>query len=526
MSNLAQLQNREVQGISSWANDARNASNVTNVRHFLYAAIRSHLDQYASILADMKKRAFSNLSADLECFATAICTLIEVYMADFARFRSLSDPAHSKLILSALGGVRRCLDLLSSSDSSSASLMQKASCAFLPPNHEALHCEDAMISVNAAVKALQLLIKNLLVDNRVKETRAALAIVAGIGRMRKQCGPYKESLTYLDSQAAWGREVLRTTDFSDSDIAKQLAEFSMSSPSGNGDLVVASQMATKINSIVGDCEAENNNDVQGEDIPDPDSLVQCEAIKPTNAFAVADVILDAVDNALSEAEWGVGRSSSLKNSPKIDSSTESQAAYLLKLAQTAESTSHGRLCCAVNVLGRLTRCAIGKWKLQERIVKSVTRCYKVLSLATKLQAASKTDPRESFVELIDSTKIMGPHLWTFLSFLGSEQEQPGRANLQSQRASKEARIMPLLIYEAERFEKLLIACQRHTKINLLKGMKRNTARDFRISRDLLSEEENDESDDDRPLSTRNLMRNTAAGDNSTNEPQRKKRRSS
>lgn len=119
----------------------------------------------------------------------------------------------------------------------------------------------------------------------------------------------------------------------------------------------------------------------------------------------------------------------------------------------------------------------------------------MLTIATQAQVKRKGDPRTSFVSLINECKRLTPTIWTYLAFVGHDtgEEKFGKAS----KAAREARVMPQLVYEVERFEKVLIGAQKRTKIRLLQGMRRNIARDFRIREDRLRDEEMEAAEDNQ-----------------------------
>eukprot|EP00171_Calliarthron_tuberculosum_P010198 IDg10198t1 len=270
----------------------------------------------------------------------------------------------------------------------------------------------------------------------------------------------------------------------------------------NDDLRVSEEIIDRIHVVVGDCDA--TADAPQPTLAEGDkSLAFAESIRRATSLGAVDSVLDTLDNALTDVEWCLARMLSLEltaaaASENADHDSRSTPLPFLyaernrekKAAQQtnrAEDAAQTRLEGVIRNLQALTCCAVAKWALQERILRIVTRTYKQLSIATQAQIKRKADPRTSFVSMIEACKALGPCLWMYLAFLGTDAGQD--VSRKGGKASKEARIMPQLVFEVERFENLLISAQKHTRINLLKGMRRNTARDFRIQEDLLKTSE-------------------------------------
>lgn len=254
-------------------------------------------------------------------------------------------------------------------------------------------------------------------------------------------------------------------------------------------------------------------------------------IGTVNVFFAIEVLLDVVSSAFDDVEWCLGRMSSLEAaavmarsnlngtgtaSPrKITQAAATSAEHtelLERRVLRAEDRANRRLTKVVEILIELLSSSIAKSGIQERLLRAATRCYKILSTAVQAQARRRTDPRTTFLEMITVGKRLTPTVWDYAVLLTGGTGGAGRSGKAAQAmAAKEARIVPQLVYEIERFEKLLIAAQKRTKIELLSGLLRNQARDMKI--DAADDKEN-ESDDGggggngsgRPLSVGGLLR--------------------
>jgi hypothetical protein len=179
---------------------------------------------------------------------------------------------------------------------------------------------------------------------------------------------------------------------------------------------------------------------------------------------------------------------------------------LERMVNKAEDAAQTRAEQVVEVLTELTCCSIAKWSYQERLLRAVTRCYRVLSISAQAQARRRDDPRPSFLSLLDTSKGLAPALWSYMTFLGSNEKESDSGKPGASSAAKEARIMPQVVYEVEKFEKVLIAAQKYTRIPLLRGIQRNTARDYKINADkLMSDKESDDGNGGGRLSVEKLL---------------------
>lgn len=86
---------------------------------------------------------------------------------------------------------------------------------------------------------------------------------------------------------------------------------------------------------------------------------------------------------------------------------------------------------------------------------------------------------QAFQQLVDKCgKSLTPQVYTTM-FLHQEEA--------SGKIKRETTLKPNLVFEAEKFESLLIKYGKKTKKNLLKQFKRSEVRDFRISNDKIRE---------------------------------------
>lgn len=317
-----------------------------------------------------------------------------------------------------------------------------------------------------------------------------------------------ESLHTVEKQSAfigkrvqWASDVITLKQIRDSSIVKTLLATCLVYTENNSDLRRAGDLCERLHEVLGDCD--ENAEPPERDEENAEKLSSALSIQQETALGVVDTILDLIDRGICDVEWCLGHMLSLESavgnsSVELDSlhckenaeqdidAMQQEAAA--KQAIRAEDAAQVRLEDIVRTLGGLARCAIGKWVHQERLLKLITKTYKVICSATQAQAKRRGDPRTTFTSLINVCKGLAPTLWTYLAFVGSEVPEDNATKGPS-RAAREARVVPQLVYEVERFEKVLITAQKRTKINLLRGMRRNIARDFRIREGRLREED-------------------------------------
>lgn len=468
-----------------------------HLRVYLLALAQKHVDEFVSSSVATMKRDDNKRHAKgkLEMF-TAVETLVSMAMGDFKRFRRASDDAGGQGGLRSLQIAESCvgaLDILNNGDGS----MVASFCKAMLPKAD----EDNAIQKHAEIcettcDALEKLVENLLGDELGKEVIVVLRIYEQLLKcVQSVSATIEEQAAFLERRSQWAVSVVSSQSSEESGIVRMLFQICLRYSENNNDLRRGDEICIRLLEVIGDCDAG----------AEPPEVVGRSQRKLTGALAVTkeaflpivDVICESVERALLDVEWCLGRMASLESvldlqldSVKAEENGEKGVEdQLAKHAIRAEDAALTRLDGAMRVVRGMCRCAIGKWTQQERILKLATKCYKLLFIATQSQVKRKGDPRLSFTAMVEESKILSPVLWTFLSFVGQEsKDTTGKA---LNKVTKEARIMPQLVYEVERFEKVLIAAQKKTKINLLRGFRRQTARDFRIREDLLPVDEDE-----------------------------------
>lgn len=480
------------------------------LRMYLLAVVQKHVEDFISTMSKDCYSETCNSEDGVGGFVSkAIEDLVKMAMNDFKQFRRSPSSANSQGGIAALQIAERCacaLNYLRKRDKSRTASF----CSALMPSPSLVEHTSPEEIFEAAVEALEQLVESLVEDESFKE--AALVIRmhdAMIHSIVESFRTVEKQSAFIEKRVLWATDVVALKPVRDCSIVKTLLTTCLEYTENNNDLRRAGHLCERLHEVLGDCD--ENAEAPERDEDSREKLSSAQSVQKETAFVVVDAILELIDRGICDVEWCLGRMISLEcavgnSSVEVDSShcKESseqdiealQQEAAAKQAIRAEDAAQVRLEGIVRSLAGLARCAIGKWVQQERLLKLITKAYKVICSATQAQSKRRGDPRTTFTSLIDVCKGLGPTLWTYLAFVGSEKAED-RTTKGPSRAAREARVVPQLVYEVERFEKVLIATQKRTKINLLRGMRRNIARDFRIREDRLQEENNSENEEDR-----------------------------
>eukprot|EP00177_Eucheuma_denticulatum_P006860 GFKZ01012484.1.p1 GENE.GFKZ01012484.1~~GFKZ01012484.1.p1 ORF type:complete len:1447 (-),score=208.20 GFKZ01012484.1:97-4437(-) len=471
------------------------------LRSYLLAAALKHVEDFISLMS--RENHADSANAAKEIFE-AVSGLVRMAMSDFKRFRRTTAPSLCQGGMIALRIAERCtfcLALLRGKDSE----ITLGFCHALLLKPE---CSQGRWStgdiLESAVDALEKLIDSLMDDELLKEATIALQMHSALVRaITGTLSGVEKISSFLDKRVLWAREILSSKAVSDTGIIKTIVHVCLVYTENNNDLRRAGHLCQRLLEVIGDCDenAEMPEGIENDD----ERLVCAKCVQQETSLAVVEAILDVLEGAITDVEWCLNRMASLESAvdngsieadsshsreSEEDQNDAAQQQMVAKQAMRAEDAAQLRLEGVVRTLRGLARCAIAKWGQQERLLKVITKTYRTLCISAHAQSKRRGDPRTSFTSLVNECKGLAPTLWTYLAFVGGETAMD-KTSKGASRASKEAKVMPQLIYEVERFEKVLIAVQKKTRINLLRGMRRNIARDFRIREDLLRDESDD-----------------------------------
>ncbi|PXF46357.1 Fanconi anemia group I protein-like [Gracilariopsis chorda] len=489
------------------------------LRLYLLAVTKKHIENFSTVLSKPgHDKSFAG-EEKMNTLMRSVNVFVNIVMSDFKKFRRSSSDISRQGGLKALQAAESCTSVLPFIIRHKPKALSTF-CKALTPVDSDFDNRTEATTLETAVELLEGLIDNLIEDAMLKEVTVALHIrdvlvksaFAVLNGLDTRSG-------FLTKRVQWSVDALSRKKIADDHIVKTLVCSCLVYTENNNDMRRANDLCVRLLSVVGDCDANMATpDEDGSNCLDA-KLSSAVAIEKGTCFPVVEGILDAIESAISDVEWCLSRMSSLEaaaagsefslpSQPKTRAEDKSKLQEeVAKQSIRAEDAALLRLEGVVRALRGLTTCAIGKWGLQERLLRLVTKTYKVLCLATGIQAKRKGDPRTSFISLINEVKGLAPTLWTYLAFIGADSMNEVHQR-NSGRAASEARVMPQLIYEVERFEKVLISAQKRTTVSLLRGMRRNIARDFRIREDLLHDEDQEESNgENNNLEQQNESRN-------------------
>ncbi|CAN8065972.1 unnamed protein product [Agarophyton chilense] len=489
-----------------------NMKELEELRVYLLSITKKHIDDFVSTALKHSKGVTKSREQPFDDMMTSVNTFLRIVMKDFEKYRESPPTIPGQGGLNALQAAESCAIALELAVRYEPKCLSDF-CKALSPVTSEFDMRDETTLYETAAELLEELVDALIDENKMKETTTCLRIRSIlVDTISSSLDGIEPKSIFLMKRIQWSVDALSRKEIGDSRVVKTIVKSCLLYTENNNDMKRAGELCVRLLLVLGDCDANAEPpDLNESSFADP-KLVGAVAIGKDTCFAFVEGVLESADKAILETEWCLSRMTSLETaasesdvldleSSKNDSSGTKtiKREELAKQAIRAEDAALLRLESVVRTLRGLATCAIGKWSLQERLLKLVTRTYKVMSIATNSQAKRKGDPRTSFISLINEVKSLAPVLWTYLAFMGAGPTSDTQRK-KSGRAASEARVMPQLIYEVEKFEKVLINAQKRTKISLLRGMRRNIARDFRIREDVLDEAdeegENEVADDE------------------------------
>jgi hypothetical protein len=540
--------------VSSWFAMHRADRNVERLSVYLRAVAKAHVDTAIEESKQSCSPPSTNLISELESLTKSLCVLVHVAMSDFQQHRAQTGLAHTKAAVRSLEAVETCIaavshvyqadpavtnrlceSLLGSSAAASAR-RRSADVAF---GNSALNT-----AIICAIEGLQQTVDSLVEDELLREAEVVVRILLALRALYRDAefaaertGGAWPLVDVCADMASWAQKALScrqakegkdidTLSPGESGCTKGLVLIATGQRETEAGLSTALGLAKRAHAVLGDVLIEGvHREDQDAMYAGPHAFLVSQ-----NVFCAIETMLDVVSTAFDDAEWCLGRMLSLEAAAlasRVSLNGSSEAASPRKLTPAAgmdyerlellerrviraEDRSNRRLTKALEILLELLRSSIARPGLQERLFKSASRCYKVLSIAVHAQAKRRTDPRTSFLEMILLGKRLTPTIWDYAVLLNSNSDGGAKAGkAAASMAAKEARIIPQLVYEIERFEKLLIAAQKRTKVDLLSELLRNQARDMKIDEVEDAENASDGGDENgatgRPLSVGGLL---------------------
>lgn len=483
--------------------EQRGSRDYQDLLAYLLAVAHRHVEDFVSASSkSLREEPVVKSNSNGSEMGRSIRSLASIAMDGFRRLRGTPLDETSSRGMKNLQIVD-CCAMASKILSTSKTNEVVSFCKGLMPAEDRDHLRPEEV-YESSVHMLEELVHSLLDEPLCKEAMVALRVHHTLVETVIQCLDSIElKSAFLNKRIQWAVDTIADRTLQDPSIVKILVETCLLYTENNNDLRRAGQISLKLLKVLGDCDETADPPLEQPEF----KLCNAEAIEQKTCLAAVDAVLDVLERGLGDVDWCVARMISLEHAANHGVVTEGELtntgkkekddeAVMLeetaKQAIRAEDAAQIRLEGIVRTLSGLAKCAIGKWAQQERLLRLITKTYKSLSAVTQVQAKRRGDPRTSFVSLINECKGLAPTLWTYLSFVGADIDGETTRKGAS-KATREARVMPQLVYEVEKFEKVLIGAQKRTKISLLRGMRRNIARDFRIREDRLHDvHENDE----------------------------------
>lgn len=472
-----------------------------DLRVYLLVVAHKHVDEFVQMMSKWSLEEPERSHKDVMEMVTAVETLVRMAMYDFKRFRRASGEVAGRGGLKALQIGESCAAALPYLCQYDDVVIASFCKALLPAAANSVF-NDNESTCETAVDALEKLVESLLGELLAKEA----IVVLHIHDHLVQCivmssGTVEKKAKCLSKRAQWAIEMVSSRTIRDASIVKTLVHMCLVYIENNNDLRLGEEICERLLQIIGGCDTAAEPPEVNE--ADNGRVKNALAIQQDTCLSTVDAVCDVVERGITDVEWCLGRMISLEavleshfSTNLVSNATGKEVSdhekklhdKTAKLAIRAEDAAQTRLAGVIQALRGLYRCAIAKWGQQERLLKLATKSFKLLSTATQAQTKRRGDPRTSFIALITEGKLLSPTLAASYMFLEANAMNDG-GGASASRAKTEGRMKAQLVYDEERFYQLLIAAQKRTKINLLRGMRRSTARDFRIREDKLRYDE-------------------------------------
>lgn len=476
-----------------------NCQDFQELRSYLISVAHKHLDDLIQAMSKWNLEEPEVQRADRLEMACATEALVRIAMSDFKRYRRASgDVAHGGLRALQIG--ESCASVLPLLCQHDDQIIGSFCRAILPSNASSVFDDEEDVCETAAT-ALEKLVENLLTEAM---TKAAMTVLRMYGHLVDSIVLVKQSVqkrsSFLEKRSKWGFRMVVSKNIGDSTIVNTLTHLFLTYIENNNDMRRGSELCIRLLDVIGHCGNEHEPPADREN--DQRKLVCALAVQQETSLAVVDAVCDCIERGLNDVEWCLGRMNCLETAYEthlnIDSATDGRRTasasteekelqdQTAKQAIRAEDAAQTRLTGLILVLIELLKCAIAKWAQQERLLKFVSRTYRLLSMATQAQLKRRGDPRSTFVEMVNESKVLPQKLAMSYMFIDEASNDGSKsADFNAAKARSEGRIKAQVVYDEERYHQLLIAAEKKCRVNLLRGMKRNAARDFRIREDKL-----------------------------------------
>jgi hypothetical protein len=258
-------------------------------------------------------------------------------------------------------------------------------------------------------------------------------------------------------------------------LSKPLFEYLLQLSSHDKELKMLLTVSTDVKTVIGDLADADASRGPSQSSP----RIRFPIVDALNHGAIITCVCENVKTALFEVEWCIVHSSKAYNLLVSDEEQEllsdhpdlADADNLL-----LEGACVARLSAIIEIVNVLNRCSIEG--VAAETVLTVTECmFKTLFVLVRKVTSGGKIPGSNFDHLIEKVgSSLYKHMYDFIYNMVKCQE----STASKAKINKEARIIPNLVFQVERFEGLLIKAAKVTKQDFLRHLRRGTSRDFRI----------------------------------------------
>jgi len=300
----------------------------------------------------------------------------------------------------------------------------------------------------------------------------------------------------LGGVLAWAGELCEQDEVASDKLSRQLLGFylHLDQRAHVYGLGRALRMAQRLHDLVGD----NLSAEEGGEARMHEGGEECALLTEGNAASLSQAVLEAVDLDMGDAERAFlllqrARLSASGVNPAFAFASEGddaadaadaaggggRAAQLATL-EASLCERHGYQIAVLRCLAK--SCVEGPPALH--LMTSVLRLYRVVgSLFRFVAAPAKPEISPQLVKMLGQLagdQGLGPAVYQFISFANA---QPWGEGVTEGKVKREAAMVPRMIQEMEKFELVVVKLNKKSGVDLMRHMKKATARDFRIKVD-------------------------------------------
>ncbi|XP_017975888.1 PREDICTED: Fanconi anemia group I protein homolog isoform X1 [Theobroma cacao] len=317
--------------------------------------------------------------------------------------------------------------------------------------------------------------KELFILKFLKPMLSELMKVSAFRNIEVLCGimlmiGHKLPCKWRNSHAAWAIHICKTSNTTDSNIAKSMVRLAISLSSPPTDLHVAQDMLKELLKFIGSNSSDSSQ------------VSEYLLINQSTTTAVASCLLQITDAVIVDMDWATKKlkaaSQVAQKSTHLNQNGEHNSGLVF------EENLYSRVKAVVEVLSSFVLMSL-KDSQAEHFLRLTARFYKHLAQMSKLRIAPKGHkqplPSLQFQKLVELTcKLLTNPLYNFVAEMQQAQQENTNSKGIINKIKRENKCIPDLIFQIEDYEKHLIRLSKATKVNLLKHAKRSTSRDFKI----------------------------------------------